>query len=380
MPLPKLGLHGSLVHSTAIERWCHSAYAKPFRAILLSSAALFAVAGSPADGVDACPALGGMNDVFRSPAWLHTHLQAGNVSVLDARSNYYPHIRSAVQVSWQAFSVGGYASPAGGLLKPEAELRRQLQELGVSSSRTVVIYAEWSKGWGAEGRICWMLTLLGHKAAFVLDGGFDAFAALYPSDLTEDVPVLQAQDWSTDSADSASQSVSATKAELQSTVPFLVDTRTREEYEGSKKQAYGVKRDGHITRAVSFPFASLFVQREGVPYDCLRPCQELEKDLRNLGWSPGQRIVAYCTGGIRSAFFWAVTHNCRLGGEGLAANYPGSMWEWGADPSLPVTLGPNPVNSTASAAAESQFQLAMKSLAFLVAVLLESWSGGICTG
>jgi thiosulfate/3-mercaptopyruvate sulfurtransferase len=45
------------------------------------------------------------------------------------------------------------------------------------------------------------------------------------------------------------------------------------------------------------------------------------------------RPITYCTGGVRSALL-AILLEARLGV--VAANYDGSLWEWSADPSLPL--------------------------------------------
>jgi 3-mercaptopyruvate sulfurtransferase SseA len=45
------------------------------------------------------------------------------------------------------------------------------------------------------------------------------------------------------------------------------------------------------------------------------------------------RPITYCTGGVRSALLAVLLEACL---RVLAANYDGSLWEWSADPSLPL--------------------------------------------
>ena len=59
------------------------------------------------------------------------------------------------------------------------------------------------------------------------------------------------------------------------------------------------------------------------------PKAKLRALLKGRGIVPDQKVVAYCTGGIRSA--WVVVVLAHLG-YGRVANYAGSMWEWSAEP------------------------------------------------
>ena len=63
------------------------------------------------------------------------------------------------------------------------------------------------------------------------------------------------------------------------------------------------------------------------------------------GIDPDRPVIAYCTGGVRSA--WAALVLSRAGVA--TANYDGSMWEWAADASLPMT---DPSASTVAAPAK----------------------------
>jgi thiosulfate/3-mercaptopyruvate sulfurtransferase len=59
----------------------------------------------------------------------------------------------------------------------------------------------------------------------------------------------------------------------------------------------------------------------------LLPEAKLWKVLKSRGVTPDKQVVAYCTGGVRSA--WLVAVLAELGYQNVA-NYAGSMWEWSA--------------------------------------------------
>eukprot|EP00928_Gymnodinium_smaydae_P072121 TRINITY_DN55540_c0_g1_i1.p1 TRINITY_DN55540_c0_g1~~TRINITY_DN55540_c0_g1_i1.p1 ORF type:complete len:344 (-),score=34.83 TRINITY_DN55540_c0_g1_i1:77-1108(-) len=276
-----------------------------------------------------------LGDVFKSTVWLHSRLAANNVTVVDARGSNVPsHIRGALQSSWQKFAQGSFGSPDGGLLRSVDELRASLaSQLGVTPTREVIVYGAWSKGWGEEGRIYWMLKYLGHPSAYILMGGFDAFAAKHPGTIAPGAGAASstvAATWEYAKAGpGAVDAIRATSESIMRERPLLVDVRMPHEYDGTMERPYGVSRSGHAASAVNFPFSDLF-HSDG----CLLPCRDVLGRLREAGWQRSRGLAAYCTGGIRSAFFWAVLRECGL----EASNYDGSMWEWAADPSLPMSI------------------------------------------
>ncbi len=102
---------------------------------------------------------------------------------------------------------------------------------------------------------------------------------------------------------------------------MVLDVRTRAEYDGATP--YGSVRGGHVPGAEHLEWTALFDEQ-----GALRPRAELEALLP----ARGARVVAYCTGGVRSGFVYAVL---RALGRDDVANYPGSWWEYAAS-DLPV--------------------------------------------
>ncbi len=50
---------------------------------------------------------------------------------------------------------------------------KKLSSLGIDKNKTIVAYAENKSGWGEDGRIIWMLRMLGIENSKMLNGGFD---------------------------------------------------------------------------------------------------------------------------------------------------------------------------------------------------------------
>ena len=147
-------------------------------------------------------------------------------------------------------------------------------------------------------------------------------------------------------------SILAAKDDLSAPKTFVIDTRAPEEYNGTLLNppktgaAFGVARLGHAAGAVNFAFKSFFSN------NCLLSCDAFKGTLTSLGWTADMKLVAYCTAGIRSAFFWAMAKQCGL--ESVA-NYAGSMFEYAADATKPMTGPPNPLPVAASPTPLSPF-------------------------
>lgn len=110
---------------------------------------------------------------------------------------------------------------------------------------------------------------------------------------------------------------------------ILLDVREKREYEGSTP--YGESRGGHIPGAIHIYYEDFL---DGNGYVLSKG--EILKLLAREGISPEQRIISYCTGGVRSAMVTVILQHHGLN----AHNFAGSMWQWSSgDPEIyPLTL------------------------------------------
>lgn len=261
-------------------------------------------------------------------------------SVLDARSARdfaRGHVPGSRRVDWRDWTLEKpglagalFGDPArwGRVPPPDQRLEGRLRALGLSNAKPILVVGE-PGGWGEEGRIAWNLLYWGADEVWLLDGGFSAWRD--PSRPVEAGAARSAPlgDFVLRLRPERRIETAALKAALDERTPRLLDARTPEEFAG--RTLSGQKRGGHLPTAHLVPEKSLY-ERDGryVGTD------ELKK-LTGLG-SAGEdrspsRPITYCTGGVRSALL-AVLLEARLGI--LAANYDGSLWEWSADPSLPL--------------------------------------------
>ncbi|MBI4864555.1 MAG: sulfurtransferase [Candidatus Riflebacteria bacterium] len=270
-------------------------------------------------GVGAPPSL------LVTPKWVHENLNALTVvDVRDAGLFQKGHVPGAVSVKWKTFSDP--AAPHPGNLNPDRnKLAQLLGQLGISSDAQVVVYADPPNTWGEEGRMFWMLELLGHKRVAIMDGGWPLWvaeqrpvqagaAAPRPARFVVDYKPERVVGW---------QEISR---RLGDPTLVIVDSRTRAEYDGATP--YGEARGGHIPGAVHLCWSELL----GAGGKLLAKA-DLESLVRARGLTPARESALYCTGGIRSGFVYFAL---RWIGFPRERNYDGSFWEWAARPELPV--------------------------------------------
>jgi thiosulfate/3-mercaptopyruvate sulfurtransferase len=261
-----------------------------------------------------------------------------SVSVLDARgagSFRAGHVPGSRRVDWRDWTQEKpgtlsrlFGNPArwGKVPPADAALERRLGVLGLSNARPVVVVGA-PGGWGEEGRIAWNLLYWGADDVALLEGGFPAWSAssARPVEKGDGNPVVPG-DFVVHLRPDRRIEEPELKAALDAKSRPILDARTPEEWAGQKMA--GQKRGGHLPGARLVPEKSLY-RPDGRYVDA--------GELKRLVSLPDGAAVSpatYCVGGIRSALL-ALLLEARLGIR--AANYDGSIWEWSADPSLPLT-------------------------------------------
>ena len=270
----------------------------------------------------------GGRPLFVHPEELEALRQGQGAVVLDARggmSYLGGHITGAGSAPWQSFTGDGLLT--GLLTQDMASVQDALQALGVRNEAPVVVVADWDAGWGEEGRLFWMLEYLGHEDVRILYGGMPRWKAEgRPTESFSSSPVrgdfiVRLRE---DRRATAQEVLSALESEGSVVV---LDTRRAEEYGGSTP--YGSARGGHIPTARHFYWKEVF----GADGN-LKPRESLRARLNGLGVGDDTIVIAYCTGGVRSGFMYAVMRWLEYDSP---QNYDGSWWEWASRDELPVS-------------------------------------------
>ena len=198
--------------------------------------------------------------------------------------------------------------------------------LGIDATKQVVAYDQGTGMYAA--RLWWMLRVLGHDAAAVLDGGYAAWTR-------EGRPIATASPVHDRASFAVRPGAScidapAVAASLAARSLLLVDARARERFRGDVEPLDPVA--GHIPGAINRPYLEN-LDAEGR----FKAAATLAAELGALlaGRLPAD-VAHYCGSGVSACHnLLAMTH-AGLDGARL---YPGSWSEWCADPARPTARG-----------------------------------------
>jgi thiosulfate/3-mercaptopyruvate sulfurtransferase len=196
---------------------------------------------------------------------------------------------------------------------------------GVTADRPVVIY-DHETGERAA-RAVWLLALLGHPDARILDGGTRAWTAsggrlarvaqakppADPAIAPPTAPPFKA---------TPDPGLLATRFDVQAAIgdpgTVIVDVRRESEYRGSERRA---RRAGTVPGAVH-----VFWREHLDAQGALRPAGEIRALYESKGVTPDKTVIPFCQGGYRSASTFLALKSL---GYPRVRNYVGSWGEWG---------------------------------------------------
>ncbi|MCB7305597.1 rhodanese-like domain-containing protein [Bariatricus massiliensis] len=250
--------------------------------------------------------------------------KAGDSEVLflDARGSkkaFLGTVKGAAATDWQALSTcdeGKAGDEAWGLVPEEAELARRLGSLGIQKDTEIIVLGQPEDGWGEDGRVLWELRQAGCTNVKMVDGGISAMKDLGLSTVLGASKPEKAEM----EIESLNKSHDISTEELQKNYEDykIVDARTKEEYDGAV--LYDEAKGGHLPGAVHLAYTELF--REN---GTLKSNEELTRLFEKKGLEKEDKIVTYCTGGIRSAYMQLVMEMC---GYQTTYSYGQSYWRW----------------------------------------------------
>jgi thiosulfate/3-mercaptopyruvate sulfurtransferase len=201
---------------------------------------------------------------------------------------------------------------------------RRLGELGITNEKQVVAYD--ASGGPYAARLWWMLRWLGHEAAAVLDGGWNAWVkGQHP--VTDQVPVIEAARFLPRARPDAAVDVKAVMARAGKPRPLLLDARIPGRFRGENETLDPVA--GHIPGAANRPW-QMNLDAEGR----FKSAADLRKEFsETLGGDAPGRVTHYCGSGVTACHNLLAMEIAGLAGSRL---YPGSWSEWVSDRSRPV--------------------------------------------
>ena len=220
------------------------------------------------------------------------------------------------------------SSPHAFTLPSAEQLQGEFRKYGIDDDSHVVLYSTTHIMWAT--RVWWMLHWAGHKHVTLLDGG-------YPRWVAEGLP-LDDEPTPYPTSNMTVRPLSglwASRDEVRTAINdggvCTINALSPEVYAGTAKTHYG--RPGHIPGSHNVFYDSILEQHT------FKSAEAIAAAFARTGADRAERIITYCGGGISAT---VDAFALKLIGFDNVAVYDGSMSEWAADPSLPLTTGSAP--------------------------------------
>lgn len=281
--------------------------------------------------------------------WLNERLDDRSVRVLDvtgmltserkniARERIYDegHIPGAVFFD-VASARGALSDPDAKLpwtWPPKAQVETSMAAHGIGNDTKVVLYAA-SPRLGVDfgpmwcTRAWWVMHHFGVDCA-ILNGGYEKWLAEGRPISTEPVTPPSARFVAKGDGREAIATKDDVRAALAGNRECVVDALSAASYAGTDKAVYG-PRKGHITGALSAPMFEVLSGKGWTFADR----DTLTERFADRGLSTDQPVITYCGGGIGAT---VDAFALKMIGNNQVRIYDGSLMEWSADDSLPMT-------------------------------------------
>jgi 3-mercaptopyruvate sulfurtransferase SseA/sterol desaturase/sphingolipid hydroxylase (fatty acid hydroxylase superfamily) len=260
-------------------------------------------------------------------------LEKASIQLIDVRkAQEYAagHVLGAVNV-WRTAYVDT-TSAYGGVMPTREQFQELLSTLGVKAEDKIILYD--GKGGCEAARFWWILKTYGHPNAYLVDGGFTAFAVI-DSLITSTETSITTSKYEFPEAENLAlfASLNEVRMSLEDPNSILLDTRSLAEFSG-RIQKKGAFRAGRI------PGSILKEWTNSIHYDKdkrMKSVKDLAYDFHQLGITKDKNVIVYCQSGVRSAHTTFVL--TEVLGYDKVKNYDGSWIAWSYHQELPIDSG-----------------------------------------
>jgi thiosulfate/3-mercaptopyruvate sulfurtransferase len=207
---------------------------------------------------------------------------------------------------------------------PKEKLEEIFSNMGIEVNSHLILYDD--HGASEAARLWWILYMHGMENVQLMNGSFSAWKEL-GGKVDAQIPQVKPKKFKFEQSNFPSRTI--VYEELDSALThkaefILLDTRSLEEFEGSKIKE-GAAKGGHIPGSKHLDFIDLLRSVEERDYRFL-PLDSLKKIFDPLIPSQESPVVVYCHSGARSSQVAFVL--TQLLGYTNVKNYDGSWREW----------------------------------------------------
>ena len=204
-----------------------------------------------------------------------------------------------------------------------------LGKLGITSKDTVYVYDNF--GIFCAPRLWFMLKMLGHQNAFVIDGGLPAYIG--EGHTVEDTNANdQCEPTVYESAPSPELTLFVDADEVVTAInnqQQILDARAAGRFLGRVKEPRAGVRSGHMPGAINLPYTNLLENGR------LADSSVLKQVFDEAGVDLSQTIITSCGSGITACVIGMAA--LQLGAQNVKI-YDGSWTEWGSNLEYPVEV------------------------------------------
>lgn len=265
--------------------------------------------------------------------WLNSHLNDGNLFVLDASMDTvvgkepliydsFLCIKGSQKCDIERTFHNKSSSQSHTMPTPE-QFTCEVQRLGVNFDSIVVIYD--NQGIYCAPRAWWMFKVMGFENVYVLDGGLPEW--LEKGFPTEDRFSLKERgSFVANYQHSAICDADSVVGAINSHENKIVDARASARFTGKAPEPRASLRSGHIPSSINIPFLDLL---RGFRYKSVEELRLifLQQEVY------GESLICSCGSGITACV--VILAATMIGAKDLCL-YDGSWSEWGENSDLPI--------------------------------------------
>ncbi len=269
--------------------------------------------------------------------WLEANIDNPTLRIFDCSAYFHAEPGPGIS-NWQNGHIPGsaYVDLLEELSDPDSDLPLMMPTperfsqvmggLGLGSGTTAVLYDDTSNICAA--RLWWMLHAYGFNDAVVLNGGWRKWSMEHRR-VTREQPVWCKSEFPLRPAPTVFVDKQVVLKNLRTNRALLIDALAPEIFDGSL-QRYA--RPGHIPGSINVP-AKALVDSQTMAF---LPAVALRKIFSEAGLSVLRPTISYCGGGLAAC---SVAFALHLLGADNTTVYDASLFEWAADPTLPLETG-----------------------------------------